>query len=67
MFRRHCRDEWSRRISVSDTGQAERTHVVVNSCNNDGADHHQPIRHGNVDLTVEFLACINHFDMWKVG
>lgn len=41
--------------------------VRVDGSNNDSADHHQPIRNGDIDLTVESVAGVDHLDVRKVG
>lgn len=42
-------------------------YVVVNCGYDDGADHEEPVGEGDVDLSVEDLGGVDHFDLGEVG
>lgn len=42
-------------------------YVVVDRCDNDRANHQQPVGHGDVRLFVEVFAGMNDLDMRKVA
>jgi hypothetical protein len=43
------------------------TYITVDGSDYNGADHHDPIRERNVNLTVEGGASISRLDLWEVG
>jgi hypothetical protein len=43
-----------------------KSYVVIDSCHNHRPYHEQPIRHGDVQLSVEHLARVNSLDLGKV-
>jgi hypothetical protein len=42
-------------------------YVVVNCGYDDGADHEEPVREGDVDLAVEDLGGVDELDLGEVG
>lgn len=42
------------------------THIIVNRGYNHSSNHQEPIGHGNINLTMESLARMNHLNMWEV-
>ena len=41
-------------------------YIAIRRCDANRADHEEPIDPWNIDLTVENLRCVLHFDLWKV-
>lgn len=42
-------------------------YVAVDRSDDNGTDHHDPVRKGNIYLTVEGSARIRRLDLWEVG
>lgn len=42
------------------------TNVVVDCCDQYGADHEKPVYKGDVELAVEFCGCVDDFDLREV-
>jgi hypothetical protein len=42
------------------------THIVVDGCYDHCSDHHEPIGHGNVNLSMEVFRCVINSDLWEI-
>lgn len=61
-----CCDEGDQ-YNAESIGVAELRRVVVDSRDNDGSNHQQPVGDRYEDLSVEFVARVDHFDLGKVA
>ncbi len=41
-------------------------YIAIRCCDANGADHEKPVDPRNIDLTMEDLGCVFHFDLWEV-
>lgn len=57
-------------MSIQDRSIAVRiecAYVVVDSCDDDCSNHHEPVGKWDVNLTVELVACVNCLDLREVA